>query len=70
MSRIACIASLLLSGCVTFPIPPADMGSVKQGDLGALTLKIACEYKPNWSGVARVAARRWLGAGDGKTVVR
>jgi hypothetical protein len=56
----------LVAGCVSVPIPPTDMGSTKAGDLGSLNVRVVCEYKPNWTGMANAALRQW--SGDGKTV--
>lgn len=54
----------LATGCVSIPVPPADMGNTKRGDLGTLIVKVTAEYKPNWIGVTQAALRQW--AGDGK----
>jgi hypothetical protein len=58
--------ALFCTGCVSVPIPPTDMGSTKAGDLGSLNVRVVCEYKPNWTGMASAALRQW--SGDEKTV--
>ena len=67
--KIACAlaAALALCGCVSFPIPPTDMGTTKAGELGTLKLRVAVEYKPNWAGVVQAGLRQWSG---GKQVVK
>ncbi len=56
----------LATGCVSIPVPPADMGKAKRGELGTLIVKITAEYKPNWIGVTQAALRQC--AGDNKEV--
>ena len=66
---LAILASILAvgaAGCVSVPIPPADMGTTKAGELGTLKLRVAVEYQPNWAGVVQAGLRQW--SGDGKTV--
>ena len=59
---------VVAAGCVSIPVPPADMGKAKRGELGTLIVKLTAEYKPNWIGVTQAALRQW--AGDGKTTVK
>ena len=56
----------LAGGCVSIPVPPADMGKAKRGEMGTLIVKITAEYKPNWIGVTQAALRQF--AGDNKEV--
>ena len=49
----ACVA-----GCVSVPVPPADMGNLKAGQLGNIEARIVVAYKPNWQGVAQAATDR------------
>jgi hypothetical protein len=60
---------VLAVGCVSFPIPPTDMGNTKAGELGTLKLRVAVEYKPNWAGVVQAGLRQWAG-GSGKEVIK
>ena len=50
-------------GCVSFPIPPTDMGTTKAGELGTLKVRVAVEYQPNWAGVVQAGLRQWSGGG-------
>jgi hypothetical protein len=59
---------VLAVGCVSFPIPPTDMGNTKAGELGTLKLRVAVEYKPNWAGTVQAGLRQW--AGSGKEVIK
>jgi hypothetical protein len=59
---------VLAAGCVSFPIPPTDMGTTKAGELGTLKLRVAVEYKPNWAGVVQAGLRQW--SGGGKEVIK
>ena len=58
----------LVAGCVSFPIPPTDMGTTKAGELGTLKLRVAVEYKPNWAGVVQAGLSQW--SGGGKEVIK
>lgn len=55
----------LVAGCVSLPVPPADMAGAKRGELGTLIVKIVAEYKPNWIGMTQAAMRKFS---DGKSV--
>jgi hypothetical protein len=48
----------LVAGCVSVPVPPADMGNLKAGQLGNIEARIVVAYKPNWQGVAQAATDR------------
>ena len=64
-TRFAAVATLasawaaLVAGCVSFPVPPSDMGKVKRGELGTLIVKVVAEYKPNWTGTVQAGLRQW-----------
>jgi len=60
---LAAIWAACAAGCVSFPIPPTDMGTTKAGELGTLKLRVAVEYKPNWAGVVQAGLRQWSGGG-------
>lgn len=59
---ISLISALLIAtamtGCVSVPVPPSDMGNMKAGQLGNLEARIVVSYKPNWQGMAQAAVDR------------
>ena len=55
---IAASIALCVSGCVSVPVPPSDMGNMKAGQLGNLQARLVVSYKPNWQGVAQAATDR------------
>ncbi len=68
--RLALAAcTLAMAGCVSFPIPPSDMGGAKRGELGTLTLRVVAEYKPNIAGTMQAAMRKFAPT-DGKEVIK
>ncbi len=50
--------ALFCTGCVSFPIPPSDMGNMRAGQLGRVEARVVVAYKPNWQGVAQAAMDR------------
>ena len=52
-----CLAALACAGCVSFPVPPADMGGVRAGQLGRVRLQLTAKWEPDWQGVLQAAAR-------------
>ena len=65
LAILALIWAALVAGCVSLPVPPADMAGAKRGELGTLIVKIVAEYKPNWIGMTQAAMRKFS---DGKSV--
>jgi hypothetical protein len=59
----ALASALILAGCVSFPVPPSDMGKVKRGELGTLVVKVVAQYKPNWAGTVQAGLRQWNAGG-------
>lgn len=55
---LAAIWAALAAGCVSVPIPPSDMGSMKAGQLGHVEARVVISYKPNWQGVGQAAVDR------------
>ena len=55
---LALIWAACAAGCVSVPVPPADMGNIKAGQLGDLQARLVVAYKPNWQGVAQAATDR------------
>ncbi len=59
--RAACaILALACAGCVSFPVPPSDMGGVKAGQLGRVRLQLTAKWEPDWQGVLQAALNRPL----------
>ena len=65
LAILALAWAALVVGCVSLPVPPADMAGAKRGELGTLIVKIVAEYKPNWIGMTQAAMRKFS---DGKSV--
>jgi len=40
------LAALALTGCVSFPVPPTDLGGLHAGSLGKLRVYLACKWEP------------------------
>lgn len=53
-----CLAALACAGCVSFPVPPADMGGVRAGQLGRVRLQLTAKWEPDWQGVLQAALNR------------
>lgn len=60
LAIIALIWAACVVGCVSVPVPPSDMGSLKAGQLGNIEARIVVAYKPNWQGLGQAAADRLL----------
>ena len=58
-------AALFCAGCVSFPVPPADMGNMKAGQLGKLRVQLTAKWEPNWMGVLQAAMNKPLPAPNG-----
>jgi len=39
------LAALCLTGCVSFPVPPTDLGGLQSGSLGKLRVYLACKWE-------------------------
>jgi hypothetical protein len=55
LAILALIWAACAAGCVSVPVPPSDMGSLKAGQLGVLQAKLVLAWKPNWTGVTQAA---------------
>jgi len=55
LATLALIWGVGAAGCVSVPVPPSDMGSLKAGQLGVLQAKVVLAWKPNWLGVTQAA---------------
>jgi len=55
---LALIWGVSAAGCVSVPVPPSDMGSLKAGQLGVLQARLVVSYKPNWQGLSQAAVDR------------
>lgn len=60
--RAAMLLALACAGCVSFPIPPTDMGNMEAGQLGRVRLQLSAKWEPNWQGVMRAVVNRPLPA--------
>lgn len=40
------VLSVALCSCMTFPLPPSDVGPLKTGALGRLRVYLACKWLP------------------------
>jgi len=43
---LSALAALALTGCVSFPVPPTDLGGLHAGSLGKLRVYLACKWEP------------------------
>ena len=60
--RLALVAAVALTGCVSFPVPPVDAGGMKAGQLGKLRVQLTAKWEPNWAGVLQAVVNRQLPA--------
>lgn len=58
LAILALIWAACVAGCVSVPVPPADMGNMKAGQLGNIEARVVVAYKPNWQGLAQAATDR------------
>ena len=58
LAILALAWAALVVGCVSVPIPPSDMGSMRAGQLGHVEARIVVAYKPNWQGLSQAAVDR------------
>jgi hypothetical protein len=58
LAILALIWAACVAGCVSVPVPLADMGNIKAGQLGNIEARFVVAYKPNLQGLAQAATDR------------